>query len=220
MDSAVAWIFEENQGIENNKGKTTTFMNRIVPTRRNLPFDTACVTGFCVSLIVAPCCQIGMRVSSAGDSGCAEARERPPPGFGVIQNLVCNSLDRNILWAGCRGEHLGRVISFAPSFDAAEQGADAGDALPVQEQGDAGAGDFVGAIAVNEVNGPVRTPNMPARGGITVLRPGTNLARSTPRIPWRPNRSPVRRTQESGSSEMRQSRRSKLWPFRRRYLTR
>src|SRR5438094_4874500 len=50
------------------------------------------------------------------------------------------------------------------------------------------------------------TPELPASGGTKVLKPGMNFAATTPRIPYRVKRSCVRRTHESGSSEMRQRR--------------
>ena len=46
---------------------------------------------------------------------------------------------------------------------------------------------------------------MPASGGAAVLNPGTNLATSRERAPQASNARVVRRTHESGSSEMRHS---------------
>ena len=46
--------------------------------------------------------------------------------------------------------------------------------------------------------------HIPASGGATVLMPGRNLAMAIPRRPYRVNTFCVRRTQESGSREMRQ----------------
>ena len=48
-------------------------------------------------------------------------------------------------------------------------------------------------------------PMMPASGGAAVLNPGTNLAISNDWAPWTLKVCWVRRTQESGSREMRHS---------------
>ena len=55
-------------------------------------------------------------------------------------------------------------------------------------------------------------PDMPASGGATTARPGTQGAATRARPPWRVKRSSVRRTQESGSMEIRQIRRSTAPP--------
>ena len=47
----------------------------------------------------------------------------------------------------------------------------------------------------------------PASGGATVENPGMNFATSSDFSPHRSNRASVSRTQDSGESEMRQSRR-------------
>src|SRR5215471_15676623 len=56
---------------------------------------------------------------------------------------------------------------------------------------------------------------MPAKGGITVVSPGRNFAKSSARTPWRRKRFSVRRTHTSGSSETWQSRKSTGAPRRR-----
>src|SRR5258708_2040258 len=54
---------------------------------------------------------------------------------------------------------------------------------------------------------------MPARGGATVLRPGRNLASRSERAPCFENTPSVRRTQESGSSEILEKRRKDAEPL-------
>src|SRR5271166_1135479 len=58
------------------------------------------------------------------------------------------------------------------------------------------------------------TPTMPDKVGAAVLRPGTNLQISSVRGPNLVNVDSVRRTQESGSSAIRQSRFSTTPPRR------
>src|SRR5207237_8437942 len=66
-----------------------------------------------------------------------------------------------------------------------------------------------------KMNRGAPTPELPASGGAKVLRPGMNFAATTPRIPYRVKTSCVRRTHESGSSEIRQRRsRTRRPPYR------
>ena len=57
--------------------------------------------------------------------------------------------------------------------------------------------------------------NNPASAGASVLNPGMNLAKTRDRTPWRVKKFSVRRTQESGSSEIRHKRFNTRLPRRR-----